>query len=185
VSVILDEDRISRRIIERGMKFVVLVFEGPPFSGKTTLRNHFLNEFDNIVVLDRFTGSRWVLLKLRGCPDEYLDHLFGIEYALDSYCTCVLFLVTASPYILRERASRVVLSEQVDEVLAARDPEYLKRVYDLYEQYFSRSRFSIKFRISTEHRTDWEVYREAKDLLFHNLPGYLVRRDAWKFSEED
>ena len=182
---ILNPREFPKSLLERGLKFLILIFEGPPFSGKTTMRNYFLNDFDNIVVLDRFTGSRYVLLRSRGCPPEYLEELFFLEYVIDSHFPVVLFYVTASPHVLWERSKGVEISDQVDEMIASRDFDTMKTLCDLYDEYFDKAKFKYKFRISTDRRTSLESYREAYDLLLYNAPGYVMRRNAWKYPKEE
>ena len=173
----MEKEDLMEILPVRGLPATILIFEGPPSSGKTTLRRRLMYAFDNIVTIEKFTGYKWVCMKLRGCPDDYLLDILSIESVLSAHFNCILFYVYSQPhFIYRDR----VINPEEGDVLAERAKrslDDLKKICDLYSEYYSASKFRNKISIPTYYRSSDEIYRDAYDYLV--TYAKLVRLGAW------
>lgn len=117
-------------IESKSERIIILAFEGPDKSGKTTLVRE-VNKATNFrfLCIDRFTGSAWVYDRLTGRRDrtEGLSRAEGELSTLENVLVLTI-LLSCSPEKLKER----ITGETTHADLSV---QQLKEGIELYEEY--------------------------------------------------
>ena len=134
----------------------VLIYEGIPGSGKTSLRYAYgkLTQFVDLTI-DRFTPTQWVFSQLRN--DLIVQDLSEIEQALDNilnvvviWCQCPI-----EKAFQRCRQKRDFIDSSIDNLI---------KLEQLYKEYFStKCKFSKIIELDTNRSLD----NICLDLLKH------------------
>ncbi len=138
---------------------MILIFEGPDKSGKTTLRElirKVRNHED--VTLDRYFGSMIVYGRLfNRYTEKEVKEWYEKERIMDIWFSPVLVYVKCSVEKMQER-----IKENSHEPIAQ---DFLKKTIEEYDRYFDESQYKYKLTIDTSLLTIEETCDKLVDYM--------------------
>jgi len=130
-------------------KLKILIFEGPDRAGKTTLKKKLIKERNDILFIDRFTGTNTVYRSIKPDREEAPESEFErLEALLNEQFPVLLVCCVAPPEVLTER---IFETQEEDHFGDQREDIYQKmKILDQgFREYFNKTKFSNKILLDT------------------------------------